>query len=440
MAPPSGSVTARPLIPVTAPSVGKTNAPETTAPAQPRLRRTAPEGLSARANPSVSAGSSPPRQALSKLPQSERTVSERAVAIATPRQEASSTSGLGRELHRAHDTAAAMYQRAAHPNKSQNPEALRANMQQAHHDVSQPAADPQDRAQQQLAGHQALKEYSSHAGKKRDALVPMLRESAQGAADGVRNVLGHGQETGVAMLDDNELGQAVSGKVLDEAGEFVEEHITDPAVKAIPRRHEPVDVTLLVPDEMVSLMNDMDKKAGGAGDKGDKLRASILETQTATQEGGAQNAGPIGKAVHKLIDYGAAKLAGLGAGAAAGAAVAGAVAAAAVPEAILVGVATAAATVAAAVGINGAVGAVQGAARAMHKVFDQVEVPDLDALRTAHAEGKPLSDVPTDKLNLFYTHRAEQDAVATPEAAPSGAQPLEAPALDVPVSHATPAA
>jgi hypothetical protein len=232
-----------------------------------------------------------------------------------------------------------------------------------------------------------------------------MHEAGHGAAEGIKHVFGAHHDTGIEAVDNSALGQQAVDNLVGGTGKLIDQHVVKPLLGSISRQHAPVDSTAIVPDEMRNLMNQIDQGSG------DRLRASVEQQQKNIDSDSDKENKVTHIVAHKLIDEGAKKLGVTGAGVAAGAAASTALVAAGVATggAAIAGAAvTAAVGVGIAAGTGAALGAFDGARKSAHKQMDKVEVPHMTQLRQAHQNGTPLSEVPTEKMSLFFTHHQEK--------------------------------
>jgi hypothetical protein len=362
--------------------------------ASPHRTSSMPQGMpSARAPMAMSSMSGPPRGAsLSKLQGMGR--SEQMSTVANQ--------ALDLAQHMPRGTGSAAYQRLMTPNTGANATAVRADVGAAHTALA--GAAPEQQAELQMAGHQALRSYTTEGHSKTDSAKAMLHNAGQGAVKGTKESFGGAHKTGIDVIDHTPLGQTGMGKVSDAAGKLIGKKGSEAVANQVKEQKVAADASVVVPDRMVELMNQMEPGSGTA------LREKAQKRQDDAAHSSNNGDSLAGKAMTKGLSVGAERLGAGAAGAAAGTAATTALVAAGVGTG---GAAFVAAGVTAAVGfgvktgINAAVGAFRGVGKGAHEDLSSMKVPNMEALEKAHQEGTPLGEVPREAVNLFYTQAAE---------------------------------
>jgi hypothetical protein len=294
-------------------------------------------------------------------------------SASAPRQLSISTSGLSTTQQPSSPRSGR--HGTAHHASHAKAEPLRAAVQQTQLELAQ-AADS-EKGPLQEAANAALVANLNHSSLL-DKTIPMLHGAAHGAADGAMNAFGDKHKDG-----DKADAQAPA------------------APKHAKRWLAAADTTAVVPDERVALMNQLEAGAG------DRLRETAAQQQQALAHGEKDQSRPLA-AVENFVEGAGTKLAAAGAAGAAGAGVTMAMAGAATGgTAVAAAAATAVVGVGVDVAVNAGAGAIHGANKVRHEAKATFEVPKLEDLRAAVANGTPLAEVPTQTVPLFYVHHRD---------------------------------
>jgi hypothetical protein len=263
--------------------------------------------------------------------------------------------------------------------------------------------------------HAAVVSYGKASGQLLDRLMPVAHQTTTVGVAGTAMAFGVGRNTGMAIADEMvramagkpaELGvtasaaavkppatwgaaelQWVSGALTGAVGNLVGQTVVKPAVDALSgRQHKPIDPQVLVPPQMVQMMNDIHPGSG------DALRNQVQAQQGDISKITSNFNVRLGQAAFDVASGARAAIQGNQATGMAG-------------------------TVGVGLAVSFAAGSAIGLGMGVRAATGQHKVPDMAALTEKHTEvtqqraasqnvdgAAALKDVPKNTVPLFYTH------------------------------------
>lgn len=305
-------------------------------------------------------------------------------------------------------------QQASQPSLSSQP--LQAALQE------RPGANL-EQPERQLAAHEQAIQYGQHSAKAMDRVLPFAHSVLRIGLAGTSMAFGVGRNAGVSAAD--ALGRTlrdapvssdiVSGSTRPAApltsaaaghaaaagamqwalgsatgavGNMLGQFVVSPLVNMIPRQFQAIDARAVVPDEMVGLMNQL--KPGAGNELRDQVKAAQGEIARIDSPSNKQ----LGEIAFDAVT--AARFAGQGG----------------TPLGV-------AGQMSFSLAVSATAGSVIGAVLATRQAVATADVPDLNALRQAVANGLAdgpavLAQVPTKSVPLFFARHSNPVASAPP--------------------------
>jgi hypothetical protein len=296
------------------------------------------------------------------------------------------------------------------------PAAARTAVQSTLDNFKNAPADGKDAAA--LQAHQAVVKYGQTPGTVLDRIMPVAHQTAALGVAGTGMAFGVGRNTGMGAVDAafragaqkpaepgltaptaavtppmswaNAAVQSAVGAVTGAVGNLAGQTVVKPAIDAIAtRKHQPIDAQVLVPNEMVSKMNDIHPGSGT------KLREEVQAKQADISKINSPSNVRLGQAAFDVASAARAAAQGNQAYGMAG-------------------------TVGVGLAVSFAAGSAIGLGMGLRAANSSHQVPNMADLRGKHAEvmgqrqqgtevngAEALKQVETNKVPLFYTAHTE---------------------------------